>query len=157
MAATVRVWKGLLTKRSHMIQVWLENSAQLIVEPAESESAKQECISDARLALKVCCDYIDLIESSMTKLANTFDAIDEHSVEEEKQLDRYAQTAQDLIVKLHVHNSELECTMSNYERDDPRWSEAHGTAEVMTTFSLSKPPRIPIPIFSGKRRAWDKF
>ncbi|EPB66843.1 integrase core domain protein [Ancylostoma ceylanicum] len=160
MTSTVRVFKGLLTKRCHTILDWLHDNATLVTALPDDESAKRQRVYDIRLALKTCDDHVNLLELSMTKLAQAFDDLDEHSEADDEQFDKYMETAQDAIMKLHAHKSKLQhmahvCATNNITRDDEQRGRI--TASQVTPLSVNKLPQIPIPIFTGKKWNWDNF
>lgn len=85
MAATVRAYKGLVTERIETIIDWMrDNDALLITSP---ETARRRRAHDVSMALKVCDEHIALLETSLGKLASAFDDLEEHSEDDEEQLE----------------------------------------------------------------------
>ncbi|PIO56741.1 hypothetical protein TELCIR_21858, partial [Teladorsagia circumcincta] len=105
----------------------------------------------------VCDENITLMETTMTKLADAFDDLEDHTEEEEAQLNKYIDGAQDTIMKLHLHKAELERKMSHYVGGNLTERQNVLDPTVMTPLALSKLPEIPIPIFTGRRWDWHNF
>ncbi|KAK6030544.1 zinc knuckle [Ostertagia ostertagi] len=114
MTSTVRAYKGLLTKRSKIVSDWIQENATLVSTVPGSDPERLEWISDIRASLKVCNDNITLLETTMAKLADAFDDLEEHTADEEVQLNKYIDGAQDTIMKLHLHKAEIERRISRY-------------------------------------------
>ncbi|EYC44534.1 hypothetical protein Y032_0458g1827 [Ancylostoma ceylanicum] len=113
------------------------------------------------MALKVCDEHIALLETSLSKLASAFDDLEEHSKDDGEQLDKYMNSVQEEIVKLHAHKTQLQHMIRDCTNDremEPR--EDGRTPSVVTQatpLSPSNLPVIPIPIFSGRRWEWENF
>ncbi|CAJ0602779.1 unnamed protein product [Cylicocyclus nassatus] len=123
MAATVRTFKGLVTKRTQAISTWLKENSALLSNPCDSESARKERIHDAYVALKECDEHITLLETSMAKLANAYDEYEDHSVEDDEQLSKYTDAAQEVIMNLHDHKSKLRRVLYDYTAENDNESE----------------------------------
>ncbi|VDK67545.1 unnamed protein product [Cylicostephanus goldi] len=95
MAATIRTYKGLVTKRKQTIFNWLGESSTLLLTPCE-ESLKQERAHDVSVALKECDENFTFLESSMAKLANAYDEYEDHYADDDEQLSKYIEAAQEV-------------------------------------------------------------
>ncbi|CAJ0605014.1 unnamed protein product [Cylicocyclus nassatus] len=111
MASTVRCLKGLVAKRNDAAMNWLQDSMQALTDIQAKESARR---------IKTCERYIELLETSLTKLTKAFDEAPETTEEEEDHLDKYIEKTQATIMKLHDHRTQLEETLEDIgiEADD---------------------------------------
>ncbi|CAJ0597572.1 unnamed protein product [Cylicocyclus nassatus] len=104
MTTTVRAYKGLMTKRSQVALAWLEESTQRL-QHLKKESTQQEQVKEFTMTVARCDEYLELLEASLTKLTEAFDKLQDTTDEEEDQLDKHAEIAQETIMKLYAHKS----------------------------------------------------
>ncbi|CAJ0601014.1 unnamed protein product [Cylicocyclus nassatus] len=104
MTTTVRAYKGLMTKRSQVALAWLEESTQRL-QHLKEESTQQEQVKEFTMTVARCDEYLELLEASLTKLTEAFDKLQDTTDEEEDQLDKHAEIAQETIMKLYAHKS----------------------------------------------------
>ncbi|CAJ0592661.1 unnamed protein product [Cylicocyclus nassatus] len=104
MTTTVRAYKGLMTKRSQVALAWLEESTQRLQHPKE-KSTQQEQVKEFTMTVARCDEYLELLEASLTKLTEAFDKLQDTTDDEEDQLDKHAEIAQETIMKLYAHKS----------------------------------------------------
>ncbi|CAJ0598673.1 unnamed protein product [Cylicocyclus nassatus] len=98
MTTTVRAYKGLMTKRSQVALAWLEESTQRL-QHLKEESTQQEQVKEFTMTVARCDEYLELLEASLTKLTEAFDKLQDTTGEEEDQLDKHAEIAQETIMK----------------------------------------------------------
>ncbi|CAJ0592991.1 unnamed protein product [Cylicocyclus nassatus] len=139
MTSTVRAYKGLTTKRIDNVLNWLRESSKLL-DPVAPD-LRQGQAQKIKLAIELCDENISLMESSLTKLTEAFDRIEDTDNEEEEQLDKYLESAQETIIKLQVHKTNLKQVMheigqesSGYDEEKETWDrywslESSGTEE----------------------------
>ncbi|CAJ0605275.1 unnamed protein product [Cylicocyclus nassatus] len=127
MSSTVRSLKGLVTKRNDAAVNWLQDSTQALADIQAKESARR---------IKTCERYIELLETSLTKLTKAFNEAPETTEEEEDHLDKYIEKTQATIMKLHDHRTQLEDTLEDIgiEADD-RSSPSALKEKVPTTIA----------------------
>ncbi|CAJ0594776.1 unnamed protein product [Cylicocyclus nassatus] len=104
MTTTVRAYKGLMTKRSQVALAWLEESTQRL-QHLKGKSTQQEQVKEFTMTVARCDEYLELLEASLTKLTEAFDKLQDTTDEEEDQLDKHAEIAQETIMKLYAHKS----------------------------------------------------
>ncbi|XGW04881.1 hypothetical protein V3C99_015783 [Haemonchus contortus] len=160
MASLLRTRKSLLTRRINSFGEWLKESESLLAHPTEIEVSKR--VKDIRVGLKICEEGIVTIESSLDKLGEAFEELEEHSAEDDEKFDKYVDSANDMVIKLSTFKTQLlraleDCTdpSGRGTAEDSNGSVAQ--AVVSSPLSLSKLPEIPIPNFSGKRWEWDNY
>ncbi|CAJ0602620.1 unnamed protein product [Cylicocyclus nassatus] len=104
MTTTVRAYKGLMTKRSQVALAWLEESTQRL-QHLKGKSTQEEQVKEFTMTVARCEEYLELLEASLTKLTEAFDKLQDTTDEEENQLDKHAEIAQETIMKLYAHKS----------------------------------------------------
>ncbi|XGW11481.1 hypothetical protein V3C99_012734, partial [Haemonchus contortus] len=105
MASLLRTRKSLLTRRINSFGEWLKESESLLEHPAEIEVSKR--VKDIRVGLKICEEGIVTIESSLDKLGEAFEELEEHSAEDDEKFDKYVDSANDMVIKLSTYKTQL--------------------------------------------------
>ncbi|KAK6018374.1 Tas retrotransposon peptidase A16, partial [Ostertagia ostertagi] len=141
--------------RLNSITEWLKANENLLTPPLETEKPKR--LRDVRVALKVCEESIGTVESSLQKLAEAFENLEERSADDDAQYDKYVESANDVIVKLDNFKTLLWGIWEDCMETANTNQNLVLQATAPSPLSISKLPEIPIPNFSGKRWEWDNY
>ncbi|CAJ0603091.1 unnamed protein product [Cylicocyclus nassatus] len=142
MTTTVRAYKGLTTKRIDNVLNWLRESSKLL-DPVAPD-LRQGQAQKIKLAIELCDENISLMESSLTKLTEAFDRIEDTDNEEEEQLDKYLESAQETIIKLHVHKTNLKQVMHEIGQES-------SDSEIVLGWRKSSPSRQSVGVLIANR------
>uniref|UniRef100_A0A183FMF8 DUF1758 domain-containing protein n=1 Tax=Heligmosomoides polygyrus TaxID=6339 RepID=A0A183FMF8_HELPZ len=104
---------------------WLQENSSWLGSLSETDSSRRECAGELRHALKICEEYVELLESSMAKLAKAYDGLADHSEEEDKQFEKYMESSQETIMKLHRQKPKLEIILHKDVTGSTKHEEEH--------------------------------
>ncbi|CAJ0599166.1 unnamed protein product [Cylicocyclus nassatus] len=170
MTTTVRAYKGLMTKRSQVALAWLEESTQRL-QHLKEESTQQEQVKEFTMTVARCDEYLELLEASLTKLTEAFDKLQDTTDEEEDQLDKHAEIAQETIMKGKLHIDNLSNSSLDNEATEKTvvptgtpvvnelepQADSNAPLSSPTSHNVQPPSKRPPVVIAGATISKDKF